>query len=97
MLFRSAAALPARIARTTASCSWLERVRRPSTWNWARRNGPTLRRRLGVFDSTMMMMGIIIGSGIFTTTGIMAQYVPSPTLLIAVWLLIAHSVALVLG
>jgi len=35
----------------------------------------------------MMMMGIIIGSGIFTTTGIMVQYVPSPGLLLGVWLI----------
>ncbi len=48
---------------------------------------PALLRKLGVFDSTMMMMGIVIGSGIFTTTGIMAQYVPSPPLLLGVWLL----------
>ena len=44
-------------------------------------------RQLGLFDSTMMMMGIVIGSGIFLTTGIMAQAVPSAPLILLVWLL----------
>lgn len=43
-----------------------------------------LERRLGLFDSTMMMTGIVIGSGIFLTTGIMAEALPS-----AGWILIA--------
>lgn len=44
-------------------------------------------RRLGLFDSTMMMMGIVIGSGIFLTTGIMAQAIPSASMILAAWLL----------
>ena len=32
-----------------------------------------LTRRLGLFDSAMMIMGIVIGSGIFLITGIMAN------------------------
>jgi APA family basic amino acid/polyamine antiporter len=44
-------------------------------------------RRLGLFDSTMMMMGIVIGSGIFLTTGIMAEGIPSAALILLVWLL----------
>ena len=32
-----------------------------------------LARKLGLFDSTMIVMGIVIGGGIFYTTGIMAQ------------------------
>jgi APA family basic amino acid/polyamine antiporter len=35
----------------------------------------------------MMMMGIVIGSGIFLTTGIMAQAVPSAPMILLVWLL----------
>lgn len=46
-----------------------------------------LLRRLGLFDATMMMVGIVIGSGIFLTTGIMAQHLPSPG-----WILVAWSV-----
>ena len=45
-----------------------------------------LKRQLGLFDSTMVMVGIIIGSGIFVTTGIMAKYIPSPGLLLLAWI-----------
>jgi APA family basic amino acid/polyamine antiporter len=44
-----------------------------------------LERRLGLFDSVMMMVGIVIGSGIFLTTGIMAQSIPSAGLLLLAW------------
>jgi APA family basic amino acid/polyamine antiporter len=44
-------------------------------------------RQMGLFDSTMMMMGIVIGSGIFLTTGIMAQAVPSAPMILLAWLL----------
>jgi APA family basic amino acid/polyamine antiporter len=44
-------------------------------------------RQLGLFDSTMMMMGIVIGSGIFLTTGIMAQAIPSTPLILLAWFL----------
>lgn len=44
-----------------------------------------LGRQLGLFDSTMMMVGIVIGSGIFLTTGIMASDIPSPGLILLVW------------
>jgi len=44
-------------------------------------------RQLGLFDSTMMMVGIVIGSGIFLTTGIMAQAVPSAPMILLAWLL----------
>lgn len=42
-------------------------------------------RKLGIFDSTMMMMGIVIGSGIYTTTGIIAESAPSVPLILLVW------------
>lgn len=45
----------------------------------------TLSRRLGLFDSTMMMVGIVIGSGIFLTTGIMANSIPSAGLILLAW------------
>ena len=41
-----------------------------------------LARQLGLFDSIMMMVGIVIGSGIFLTTGIMAQSIPSASLIL---------------
>lgn len=45
-----------------------------------------LKRQLGLFDSTMMMVGIVIGSGIFLTTGIMADSLPSGPLILLAWL-----------
>lgn len=45
-----------------------------------------LTRQLGPFDSVMMMVGIVIGSGIFLTTGIMAENLPSAPLLLLAWL-----------
>jgi len=43
-------------------------------------------RQLGLFDSTMIGMGIVIGSGIFLTTGIMAESIPSAGLILLAWL-----------
>jgi APA family basic amino acid/polyamine antiporter len=48
---------------------------------------PHLVRQLGLFDSTMMMMGIVIGSGIFLTTGIMAKSIPSAGLIMLAWII----------
>jgi APA family basic amino acid/polyamine antiporter len=48
---------------------------------------PKLIRQLGLFDSTMMMMGIVIGSGIFLTTGIMAKSIPSAGLILLAWII----------
>ncbi len=45
-----------------------------------------LKRQLGLFDSIMMMVGIVIGSGIFLTTGIMAETLPSSGLIILAWI-----------
>lgn len=42
-------------------------------------------RQLGLFDSTMVMVGIVIGSGIFLTTGIMAKSIPSAGLILLAW------------
>lgn len=45
-----------------------------------------LLRQLSLFDSTMVMVGIVIGSGIFLTTGIMAKYIPSSGLILIAWI-----------
>ncbi|UCC39989.1 MAG: amino acid permease, partial [Candidatus Aminicenantes bacterium] len=45
-----------------------------------------LLRQLGLFDSTMVLVGIVIGSGIFLTTGIMAKYIPSAGLILLAWI-----------
>lgn len=47
--------------------------------------GANLHRSLGTFDSIMMMVGIVIGSGIFLTTGIMAESLPSAPLIMLAW------------
>jgi len=51
-----------------------------------KRNQRSLIRQLGLFDSTMVIMGIVIGSGIFLTTGIMAKSIPSAPLILLAWL-----------
>src|ERR1700737_3545852 len=44
-----------------------------------------LARRLGLFDTTMIVMGGIIGSGIFINPYGVAQQVPSTTLILSAW------------
>ena len=53
----------------------------------AKNHSPKLHRQLGLFDSTMMVIGIVIGSGIFMTTGLMADALPSASLILVAWIL----------
>jgi APA family basic amino acid/polyamine antiporter len=46
-------------------------------------------RGLGLLDSTMMVMGSMIGSGIFIVSADIARLVEYPSMLLAVWLLTA--------
>jgi basic amino acid/polyamine antiporter, APA family len=46
-----------------------------------------LERRLNLFDATMIIVGNVIGVGIFTTTGLIADALPNPILIISVWIL----------
>jgi len=48
---------------------------------------PSLSRRLGLFDATMIVMGGIIGSGIFMNPYVVAQYVHTPVLILFAWLI----------
>ena len=48
--------------------------------------GRGLLRRLGLIDSSLLVVGGVLGSGIFMTTGLIAQSVPSPGLILLVWL-----------
>ncbi|GAO38784.1 putative amino acid transporter [Sphingomonas changbaiensis NBRC 104936] len=48
---------------------------------------PTLVRRLGLFDVTMLVMGGIIGSGIFVNPAEVARHVSTPFLIVGVWLI----------
>src|SRR5690349_4020541 len=44
-------------------------------------------RRLTSFDATMLVMGGIIGSGIFVTPAEVAEHVDTPLLIVGVWVL----------
>jgi len=44
-----------------------------------------LARRLGVFDATMLVMGGIIGAGIFVNPAEVARHVSTPFLIVGVW------------
>ena len=46
-----------------------------------------LARRLGLFDATMIVMGGIIGSGIFINPYIVARQLRSPALILSAWAL----------
>lgn len=47
---------------------------------------PRLLRKMGLLDATFLVIGSVVGSGIFMTSGIIAGYLPSPGLLLVVWL-----------
>lgn len=46
-----------------------------------------LARRIGLFDATMVVMGGMVGSGIFVNPAIVARSAAAPGLMIAAWLL----------
>jgi APA family basic amino acid/polyamine antiporter len=46
---------------------------------------PKVRRQLGVFDATMLVMGGIVGSGIFMNPSVVAKRVHTPFLILGVW------------
>ena len=51
----------------------------------AERPAPQLVRGLGLFDATTIIVGSVIGSGIFVAPSIMAAYVQTPGLLLGLW------------
>jgi basic amino acid/polyamine antiporter, APA family len=48
---------------------------------------PALARRLGLFDATMLVMGGIIGSGIFINPYVVARQVHTPAMILGAWAL----------
>src|SRR5450631_2377788 len=46
---------------------------------------PTLARQIGLFDATMIVMGGIVGAGIFINPYVVAQRVHAPLLILGVW------------
>ena len=55
---------------------------------------PTLARRLGPFDATMIVMGGIIGAGIFVNPSVVARQVHTPSLVLGAWI-IGGAIALI--
>ena len=53
----------------------------------AHRGEPTLARRLGPFDATMIVMGGIIGAGIFVNPSVVARAVHTPALVLGAWVI----------
>ncbi len=47
---------------------------------------PALMRSLGLGDATMLVIGCIVGVGIFRTASSIAGHLPSPPLILALWL-----------
>ena len=56
---------------------------------------PTLARKLGLFDASMIVMGGIVGAGIFINPYVVAQQVHTPMLILGAW--IAGGVIALLG
>lgn len=48
---------------------------------------PTLARRIGLFHAVMLVMGAIIGSGIFVNPYVVARQVHTPFLILGAWIL----------
>src|SRR4030043_1719008 len=46
-----------------------------------------LKRRLNLFDATLLVIGNVVGAGIFTTSGFLAGERPPPLLFIAIWVI----------
>ena len=42
-------------------------------------------RALGIWSTTLLIVGSVVGSGIFLTTGLMAQALPSTPLVLLAW------------
>ena len=56
-----------------------------STTQASSSSNPQLTRRLGFWASVGIVIGITIGSGIFRTPSVIAERVPDPTWMLAVW------------
>jgi APA family basic amino acid/polyamine antiporter len=46
-----------------------------------------LRRSLNLFDATLLVVGNVVGAGIFTTSGFLAGELPCPWLFVGVWVI----------
>ncbi len=46
-----------------------------------------LKRRLNIFDATLLIIGNVVGAGIFTTSGFLAGELPHPLFFIGIWII----------
>src|SRR6202158_5349082 len=53
----------------------------------SRAAGPQLARQLGLFHATMIVMGGIVGAGIFINPSVVARQVHTPGLILGVWVI----------
>ncbi len=53
----------------------------------SQRLGEDFQRKLGLLDATFLCIGGVLGSGIFMTSGFIAEALSSPLLFLAVWLI----------
>ena len=60
----------------------------PQTINTSRPQQPSLRKELGVFDGIAILIGIMIGAGIYSTPQIIAGYLSSFQTIIVFWILV---------
>src|SRR5438067_2646819 len=64
-----------------------DRYERQVSADYGPSTGPHgLVRRLGMFDATMLVMGGIIGAGIFVNPAEVARHVDTPVLIVGVWI-----------
>jgi len=63
--------------------------------HYALKTTPGLLRQIGLFDATMIVMGGIVGAGIFINPYVVAQQLQTPLLILGVW--IAGGVVAILG
>src|SRR5437899_7997189 len=61
----------------SSRCSPMEPIERPHD----------LPRRLGTLDATAIVIGIVIGSGIFVLPNLIARNLPSASAILAVWVI----------
>lgn len=47
----------------------------------------SFKRRLNLFDATMLVVGNVVGVGIFTTAGVLAGELTNPWLFIGIWII----------
>jgi APA family basic amino acid/polyamine antiporter len=59
----------------------------PNDYEPSAGGGPTLARRLGMVDLTLLVMGSVIGTGIFVVPREVARLVQSPSLVLTAWFL----------